>query len=107
MRRGRSYTLQVTLTMPALGGGASNSPHGSKTPVNTTDYALLVTAPAGGAANAAYKRAGVRPALKPALLKKPQVQSNGNLLWARVPMPRYQGKAFTRTFKVGGGEGRD
>ena len=110
--RGKFYSLRVTLTMPALmldrrlvegeqderelkGGNTAN-----KKPANTTDYALLVTVPAGGAANVVYKRTSARPGLKPAALKRPAVQENGDLLWARIPMPQYTSKAYTRTFKV-------
>ena len=117
VRRGKAYALQVTLAMPALVGGrrlaASKEKEeeeeeqqqqrelrGFKKPLNTTDYALLVTVPAGGAADVMYRRTVVRPGLKPAALKKPQVQGNGDLLWTRVPMPRYMDKAYTRTFKV-------
>jgi hypothetical protein len=112
VKRGRLYTLRITLMMPAVpldrrlvegeqeerelkGGNTAN-----KTPVITTDYALLVTVPAGGAANVVYKRTSVHPGLKPASLKRPAVQQNGDLLWARVPMPQYTFKAYTRTFKV-------
>ena len=55
-----------------------------------------MTVPAG----ATYRRSFVSPALKPASLKKPQVQSNGSLLWPTIPMPLYQAKNSTRKFKV-------
>ena len=109
VKRGKIYSLQVTLTMPAptdgrrlvkeeearelMGGNTAN-----KKPANTTDYALLVTVPTGGATNVVYRRTSVHPALKPASLRKPAVQQNGDLLWARVPIHQYTSKAFTRTF---------
>ena len=116
MRRCQTCLLQVTLTLPAVntgrrlyekeqdeeqerGLGVKGAPH-NKRPLTTTDYALLVTVPGGGAANVTYKHTLVHPKLKPAALKAPAVQSNGDLLWARVPMPRYQSKSFSRTFKV-------
>lgn len=118
VRRGMSYALKVTLTMPALVGGrrliaedqrelqGANSAHTNKKPLNATDYALFVTVPRGGAVDMlTYRRTVVRPQLKPASLKKPQVQSNGDLLWSRVPMLRYMTKAYTRTFKVKKGVG--
>lgn len=88
----------MTLTLPAV----SPAPHkqwGHK-PINSTDYALLVAVPAGGAVT--YRHTAIRPGLKPGTLKKPSLQSNGDLLWARVPTPLYQSKNATRTFKVGG-----
>lgn len=96
-RRGSLYALQVRLTLP----GSTNPAHaGSHKPINTTDYALLVTVPTGGAVT--YKRAAVSPKPKPRSLARPTVQSSGNLLWPRVPMPLYWQKQSTRTFKVRG-----
>jgi hypothetical protein len=115
VKRGAYYKLQVTLTMPALTPGRRlaeeqeekgrelkgiNTAPMNKKPTNTADYALMVTVPAGGAASVTYKRSSVRPAPKPASLKKPAVQQNGDLLWASVPMPRYMSKAYTRKFMV-------
>ena len=70
VRRGALYKLQVTLTLPAANSAnrrlleeaqreLNNAPHGSKTPVSTTDYALLVTPPAGQVVT--YRSTGVRP----------------------------------------------
>lgn len=105
MWQGGSYAFQVTLTLPQaisttqLKSGGAGSAWGKKL-LNTTDYALLVTVPAGG--QATYKHTGVSPGLKPASLKRPTVQQpSGDLLWARVPMPLYQNKNSTRRFKVG------
>ena len=97
VREGKLYALSVKLELPAA---ASIAAAASKKPLNSTDYALLVTVPAGGANNVVYRRTSVRPALKPASLKKPVVQQNGDLLWARVPMPLYASKNSTRLFKV-------
>lgn len=118
--RGALYVLRVVVTLPAvtsrgleadqaeqaeeqeegrelLGWGSGHEP------LNTTAYAVRVTVPAGS--QVTYKRTSVSPGLKPAALKTPAVQANGDLLWARVPMPRYQTKAFKRTFKVSGRDG--
>lgn len=108
---GGPISLLVALTVPAasLGRRLQAEDDGrelkgwgaaSHKPLNTTNYALLVTVPGGGAANVTYKRTRVAPRLKPASLKKPVVQSNGNLLWPTVPMPLYQNKNSTRKFKV-------
>jgi hypothetical protein len=116
--RGMAYSLQVKLTMPALTPARRlveeerelkgfNTAQMNKKPLNTTNYALLVTVPAGGATNAVYRSTSVLPALKPASLKKPAVQQNGDLLWATVPMLRFTSKAYTRTFKASGMKGRD
>lgn len=54
-------------------------------------------------AGSTNKSTAVSPGrLLPAAWKKPAVQSNGDLLWARVPMPLYQAKNSTRKFKVRG-----
>lgn len=105
----------MTLTIPALIGGhrlaaekqepqprelqGFKSALASKKPLNTTDYALLVTVPAGDN-QVTYRRSHVYPALKPVSLKKPTTQANFDLLWASMPMPRYMDKAYTRTFMV-------
>ena len=68
-----------------------------KKALNSTDYALLVSVPA----SSTYKSTAVSPGrFLPAAWKKPAVQSNGDLLWARVPMPLYQAKNSTRKFKA-------
>ena len=87
VRGGCKYRLLVTLTLPAASYGrrlqgeeeegrelkpAAGS-SSMKKPLNTTDYALLMTVPGGGAVNAAYKHTLVSPGMKPGSLKKPQV----------------------------------
>jgi hypothetical protein len=101
VRRGRIYTLFVTLTLPAantLDRRELAKADGDKHAVDTTTYALLLEAP--GATDVTYKRTSVHPGLKPASLKKPTKQDGGDLLWSNVAMPLYATKPSKRTFKV-------
>lgn len=107
VRRGKMYTLQVTLTLPAASRRRLEATtkrellqahNGKSTPVSTTNYAVLVTPPAGNAV--AYRRTSVAPTLKPGSLRKPQVQTNGGLLWPTMPIHRYAAQASTRTLRV-------
>ncbi len=99
VRAGKLYKLLVTLTLPA-----DNARRELKFEFNATkpavldtfDYALLLVVPDG----ATYKRTAVKPALKPWSLKKPEVQTGGDLLWEEVPMSLYATQASTRTFYV-------
>ena len=95
MRLGRIHSLLLTLSLPSA---TSVYSYAGKHALNSTTYALLLDVP--GTGNIAYKRTSVRPWFKPASLKRPAIQTGGDLLWANVPMPLYAGKNSTRTFKV-------
>lgn len=101
VRAGQLYSLLVKLTVPAATSiaAAAGGFHSNK-PINTTDFALLVTS-APGAGVVAYKRTAVRPSFKPASLKAPGLNKGTHVLYPRVPMPLYQRKESTRMFKVG------
>ena len=102
MRGGKYYTLLVTLSLPAadtlgrreLFTKTSTDKHA----LNSTTYALLLETP--DADDVTYKRTSVHPRLKPASLKKPEVQTGGDLLWSDVAMRMYASKPSKRTFKV-------
>ena len=95
VKKGKLYTLLVTLTLPAA--NRRELKPSALTPVNTTDYALLIEVPN----DASFKRVAVKPALKPFSLKKPELQAgSGDLLWPTVSMLQYAASDYTRTFKV-------
>jgi hypothetical protein len=100
VRFGRTYSLLVTLSLPAATVDRRKLTKAStdKHALNRTIYALLLDVP--GTGSVTYKHTSVRPWLKPASLKRPATQTGGDLVWANVPMPLYASKTSTRTFKV-------
>ena len=101
MRLGKTYSLLITLSLPAATGAdrrkltkASTGKHAG----SSTTYALLLDVP--GTGNVTYKHTFVRPWLKPVSLTKPATQTGGDLWWANVRMLLYAKKNSTRTFKV-------
>ena len=104
------YKILITLRLPAVDTRGRREllikANTDKHAVNTTTYALLLEAP--GASDVTYKRTSVHPRLKPASLKKPAVQTGGDLLWSKVSMPLYASKPSKCMFKVrkGGGENK-
>lgn len=66
------------------------------TPVNTADFKLLVTAPAGFV----HRVTHADPKLEPEFLLTPEPQGGNALLWARVPIPQYQDVRAVQAFRI-------
>lgn len=65
-------------------------------PLDTTDYQLLVTAPAGFT----HRATQADPKLEPTTLLRPELQGANTLLWPRVPLPQYADTRAVQVFRV-------